>query len=666
MRPGRGLAHVFACATGALVLLLAAGITECDTGDADGDGYTEDEGDCNDTNASVYPGAPEVCDMVDNDCDDQVDEEGAFAWYLDADGDRFGDARTDPVRGCTPPSEAYATNDLDCDDTDPGVHPYVLEVCNGVDDDCNGLVDDSPVRMWYRDQDADGYGVESQAVRACSQPPGYVADRGDCDDSDPSVHPFASDVPRDRVDQDCGGTDDADVSVPSSAYTIQEALENAQDGQVIWVGPGTYREHDLDFLGKAVTLISTRGWQATTIDAQGLGPVLTFVHEEGPDSRLDGFTLTHGVNMQGGGLYLLGASPTIQHVSIDSNTGTLGGGLAMEDSNPVFTDVICIRNVAQEGTEYAQGYGGCMYLYQSNPTFERLLVADNLSDGESGGVVMYRESVPTFVDAVFYGNVSDGRGGGLFVRGQSTPTFVNATFVANTAKEGGGFAVESSPAAFFNVFVAWNVGDYEGGGIYTTSSETTMANLLVVSNRTPNEVGGGVYSENPYEASVTNALILDNRALVVGGVYTRYGSQTWKNTILYANSGYNLYVHDTALSLSYCDLFPGREQANYSGVALDDTCSTVSPEFLGSGEGGLPVDPHLATTSPLVDAGDPDILDADGSRSDMGALGGPDGGHWDLDWDGYPNWFWPGDIEDAPPGFDPADYDSNDLDPRVH
>jgi hypothetical protein len=108
-------------------------------------------------------------------------------------------------------SDGYQ-NAVDCDDANPAVHPDADETCNGLDDDCDGVTDeddaiDAPA--WYLDADSDGYGDPSTGVWSCSQPPTYVSDNTDCDDTRPEISPDAIDACEDGVDQDCNGSDRA-------------------------------------------------------------------------------------------------------------------------------------------------------------------------------------------------------------------------------------------------------------------------------------------------------------------------------------------------------------------------------------------------------------------------------------------------------------------------
>ncbi|MFH2008157.1 MAG: MopE-related protein [bacterium] len=132
--------------------------------DDDGDGYTENQGDCDDNNPAIHPFAVELCsDGIDNNCNGAVDE-----YEPDADGDGFG-----PCAG-------------DCDDTNPAVHPAAVEVVDGVDNNCDGVID--------ADFDGDG----------------FTEAGGDCDDNDPAVNPAAVEHCYDGIDNDCNGFIDLD------------------------------------------------------------------------------------------------------------------------------------------------------------------------------------------------------------------------------------------------------------------------------------------------------------------------------------------------------------------------------------------------------------------------------------------------------------------------
>ncbi len=189
--------------------------------DDDHDGLAECEGDCDDTDAAVNPGAEEVCDGIDNDCDgeaDGADATGAQVYYADGDGDGFGDPEVGTM-ACDAPS-GYTEDDTDCDDQDGDVYPDAPETCNGIDDDCDGLTDeegavDAP--EWHLDGDGDGFGDPDATVHACSQPGGYVDDTEDCDDGDATIHPGAEEV-CDGVDNDCDGVIDGEDATDATAW----------------------------------------------------------------------------------------------------------------------------------------------------------------------------------------------------------------------------------------------------------------------------------------------------------------------------------------------------------------------------------------------------------------------------------------------------------------
>jgi hypothetical protein len=176
--------------------------------DADGDGFDTAD-DCDDGDASVNPEAEEACNGVDDDCDGDIDEGVALTFYVDADGDGFGDPAA-LVEACDLPDGAVLDG-TDCDDTDPEIYPDAPERCDGVDQDCDGEIDEDIVSIWYADADGDGYGDVDALLDECDPPEGYVADATDCDDAEAAAFPGNPEV-CDGLDNDCNGTIDEGVT----------------------------------------------------------------------------------------------------------------------------------------------------------------------------------------------------------------------------------------------------------------------------------------------------------------------------------------------------------------------------------------------------------------------------------------------------------------------
>ena len=177
-------------------------------------GYTDRTGDCDDSSNSVYPGAGELCDGVDNNCDARVDETAdRVAQWVDGDGDGFGERGSEPVFDCEP-LPGRSVNDRDCDDTDGSVYPGATEACDGADNDCNGRVDDNlTFTTWWADADDDGYGDdETDPQSACTAPDGWIDNNQDCDDADDTINPDGVEE-CDLQDNDCDGVVDEDTGL---------------------------------------------------------------------------------------------------------------------------------------------------------------------------------------------------------------------------------------------------------------------------------------------------------------------------------------------------------------------------------------------------------------------------------------------------------------------
>src|SRR5690606_21255524 len=194
-----------------------------------GGGFTFLGGDCDDTQGAINPGAVEACDEIDNDCDGAIGQ-GCSCH-------RAGEAR---ICGPRLPGVglqtrgACQTGEQSCRVAprsecvgDQGPLP---ELCDGIDDDCDGFIDEGVTRRFHRDADGDGFGDARRPLEACTQPLGHVRNRSDCDDDDPTRAPGA--VERcNGVDDDCDGTIDEDADAEcqelSPAYVCMagECLE---------------------------------------------------------------------------------------------------------------------------------------------------------------------------------------------------------------------------------------------------------------------------------------------------------------------------------------------------------------------------------------------------------------------------------------------------------
>jgi len=183
--------------------------------DADQDGFPETE-DCNDKDPGIHPDALEMCDGIDNNCDGVEDEDSAYdapLWFEDKDGDTFGDPNS-TAPGCEPPL-GYVGVQTDCDDVDSSAYPGAVEMCDTVDNDCDGTIDEGTAYdavTWFRDQDGDRYGSFFDQIRSCIQPEGYVCVLEPSDDPCSDSCDNDLDGLTDQDDPDCDGFDAAAIN----------------------------------------------------------------------------------------------------------------------------------------------------------------------------------------------------------------------------------------------------------------------------------------------------------------------------------------------------------------------------------------------------------------------------------------------------------------------
>ncbi|MBT3219347.1 MAG: hypothetical protein HN348_09675, partial [Proteobacteria bacterium] len=203
------------------------------------DGYAAEGGDCNDDDPNIYPTAIEVVgDGIDQDCD------GGDSCWFDADDDGYTSSNTvvDDNLDCDDDSslQTASIDEGDCDDDKVEVNPGAEEICDGLDNDCDGLVDDEDNDVigadWFVDADNDGAG-DSLGTALCDNPGGYVENDYDCDDSDSTIFPNATEA-CDGLLNDCNATELPEDEVDNDNDTFVEC-DN-------WTGPSSLTGGDCD------------------------------------------------------------------------------------------------------------------------------------------------------------------------------------------------------------------------------------------------------------------------------------------------------------------------------------------------------------------------------------------------------------------------------------
>lgn len=558
------------------------------------DAASEGGDDCDDTDPLWHPGATQEdchdpndynCDGITEyadvdgdkvpaceDCDDtNASVTGGSDWYVDADHDGFGDAAV-PTEACEAPDGLIADG-TDCDDTNNAIYPGAAERCGGVDHDCDGEVnEDTSVdrTTWYADADEDGYGNPVGGVVSCIRPAGFGCDSSDCDDTDSAIHPDAIEWACNTTDDDCDGDVAGwDIAVPGDYDNVADAAHAAEPGQVICVGAGTWMEHFVVYTSGLT--IEGRGADATFIDAEGHYTVIDVKAGE----RVAGFTL-RGVTLQdaGGGytgLGLVGVDDALlEDVVVTGDAGPISQGIAMSGTSAVLRHVDIV-NMNQQ-TPYS---------------------------GEGAGIWIASGSEATLTNVRILGNVmgvgESCRGAGMYV--QVSDVTMNNVLIA-------GNRCEPTDAG---------INDGVGGILSTDSSTITMVNSAVLGN----EVLSGDGSTGPanYDGGDSETLTVINSINAFGRGEPDATCGGWR---IPTSADWSFAYSDTwANEGAGCSI---ADQAGIDGnLAKDPLFADTSPAAVT--DWNL----TLLGASPLIDAGDPSILDQDCTASDIGIFGGAHG-----------------------------------------
>lgn len=317
------------------------------------------------------------------------------------------------------------------------------------------------------------------------------------------------------------------IRVPADQPTIQLAIDAAVNGDTVLVADGRYEEA-LDLLGKAIEVRSENGAATTTVDGGGQARyVVTFAGGEGASTRLAGFTVTGGRGRTffdptppsglGGGLRIDGASPTLEDLLIEGNSGLEGGGVALHDGQPRFERVVFRANESNNG--------GGLYSLSSQPTLVDVRFESNI--GLYGGAVHAVGGSMTITGATFELNDARDFGGALYLNHVDTD-------LDGVRCEANG-SIEYLPHGAFTISV------FGGGGLYATSCFGQVRNSIFQGNFA--NAGGGVYLAGGSTVTVVNSLIADNFSGIAGGaVYFNGSSAPLVNCTIVNNSPSGLFT----------------------------------------------------------------------------------------------------------------------------
>ncbi|MEL6346094.1 MAG: putative metal-binding motif-containing protein [Myxococcota bacterium] len=425
--------------SGALFTLIGCDVSEplsgVDMTDADEDGF-DTRVDCDDDDPAIHPGAIEICDEVDNNCDGDIDGGTGLTVFIDDDEDGYGD-RASPAVSCEIPF-GHAAERGDCDDHNPAVFPGADERCNNVDDDCDGGVDEDPVdsAAWYEDPDGDGFGDPATEQRGCHLPRGVATFGGDCDESDPEINPGAFERCN-GLDDDCDPLTTEDSVVTFESYLSDEAIDltpifqsgsslfparyvNTEPGEMRLCGgkwyAGIETVADLDIRGVG-------GASFNELDANGRFPTLVIRDAVGGDVQVsvNGITLRRGdaqnggqdgYRRSGGNLFCQGAARlTLNDVVVIEGRAESGGGMYIEDCPTRIADSTIRRNRAV--------YGAGINLYgDEDVVIERTTIAENDATTTGGGMYLSTRAGKVrveMIDTVFDTNTANFQGSGAYL-----------------------------------------------------------------------------------------------------------------------------------------------------------------------------------------------------------------------------------------------------------
>lgn len=389
---------------------------------------------------------------------------------------------------------------------------------------------------------------------------------------------------------------DGDCLSWDTACELQTALFNATDGDQIWVASGIYKpttslNRDATFRLKSGVAIyggfpadggvfGDRDWETyETILSGDIGVVgvstdnsYNVVTAIGVDDTtiLDGFTVSDGNGLVGGGINNDESNPVISNIIISGNTAVDGGGMSNDNSSPVLTNVTFINNSAR--------YGGGMYNHNVNSLFTNVNFIDNTAE-LGGGLYNNIGASFTLQTGNFSGNSASSGGGGLYNSGYGKVMLQDVTFSGNSAYyAGGGISNSNNNLTLVDVIFVNNSSPNKGGGMSNSRCSPTLKNVTFSGNSA--EYGGGIYNYNQSNPLLTNIIFSENSADFGGGLYNYDECNPTLNNVTFSgnsanNNGGGIANEENSNPLLTNVTFSSNTATNFGGGISNYSCVPI-------------------------------------------------------------------------------------------
>ncbi len=601
--------------------------------------------DCNDQNAAIYPGATEICDGVDNNCNGQTDEGVLTTWYKDYDNDGYSDGTTQAK--CGRPAGYKLSTELsglngDCNENNASISPGATEVCDGVDNNCNGQTDDGVLTTWYQDIDNDGYSNGTTKV-ACNRPSGYksalelVDTTGDCRDYNLNIHPGATELCGNNIDENCNGQQNEDCApvwyldndkdgygnsgirvfqmgqpegyvannfdcndMDSTIYPGAVELPDGKDNNCDW-------QADEDVNAQTTRYVSVDGTGNGTSWQNASGDLQAMINASSADKG-DRILVAAGIyapNRRGDNPEAISPLDRDNAFILKSGVQILGGFSANGSGRDwVNTPSVLTGSMTTDSISFVQAYHVVVAI---NTDSLAVLDGFTIKDGKADG------TGNLLINGI---QVNRGRGGGLNMA-SSHLHLRNNTLQNNSAKSGGGISMEKSSPRITHTTLHTNSSTTVGGGglFVVNRSHPKLSDVSIYSNTAPSGNGGGMYIADTSSPELMRVTINSNTANINvngygGGIYCgNYSNPLLTNVQIsgnqarfgggFTNAGHCLPVLTNTLITGNYTLWHGGGILNwYASIILTNV--TIAGNRCANGFGGGILNEIAATDSVII------------------------------------------------------------------